>query len=100
MSGTISARTVTVEILTDWSMGAGVQTAARLATAGEWDCSNFMFVDDPVRAKIQCRANASEIRETALQRGMKLLRENGVAKVLRGATAVEEVSRVTVRSAM
>ena len=58
------------------------------------------MVDDPVRGKIQDRSNASEIRDVGLTRGMKLLRDDGVRKVLQGLTTIEEVSRVTVRAAM
>jgi len=58
------------------------------------------MVDDPVRSKIQYRSNASEIRDVALTRGMRLLRDDGVAKTLQGLTTVEEVNRVTVRAAM
>lgn len=60
----------------------------------------LLMVDDPVRAKIQDRSNASEIRDVALTRGMQLLRDDGVAKIQQGLTTVEEVSRVTVRAAM
>jgi len=57
-------------------------------------------MNDEVRSKIQDRANASGVRDTALSHGMKLLRDDGIAKILRGATTVDEVSRVTVRAAM
>jgi type II secretory ATPase GspE/PulE/Tfp pilus assembly ATPase PilB-like protein len=59
-----------------------------------------LTVNDQVRSKIQDRANASEIRDTALSNGMRLLRDDGVSKIARGSTTVEEVSRVTVRAAM
>jgi type II secretory ATPase GspE/PulE/Tfp pilus assembly ATPase PilB-like protein len=60
----------------------------------------LLMVDDPVRSKIQDRSNASEIRDVALTRGMRLLRDDGVTKIQQGLTTVEEVSRVTVRAAM
>jgi general secretion pathway protein E len=41
------------------------------------------------------RAPAGEIREYALSRGMKTLRDDGLAKVAAGMTTVEEVVRVT-----
>jgi len=58
------------------------------------------MVDDPVHSKIQDRSNASEIRDVALTRGMRQLRDDGVAKIVQGQTTVEEVSRVTVRAVM
>jgi type II secretory ATPase GspE/PulE/Tfp pilus assembly ATPase PilB-like protein len=48
----------------------------------------------------QLRANASAIRDQAVASGMRLLREDGLAKIASGLTTPGEVARVTVRAAM
>lgn len=80
--------------------GRGCPNCRETGYRGRIGLFELLTVDDPVRTKIQERANASDTRDTALERGMKLLRDDGIAKILRGATTVEEVSRVTVRAAM
>jgi general secretion pathway protein E len=80
--------------------GEGCPNCRQTGYRGRVGIFELLMIDDGVRAKIQSRANASEIRDTALQRGMQLLRDDGLAKILTGATTVAEVSRVTVRAAM
>ena len=52
-------------------------------------------IDDVMREMILQRKSATEILETARERGLKLMREDGWAKVLKGITTVEEIVRVT-----
>jgi general secretion pathway protein E len=80
--------------------GRGCPNCRETGYRGRVGIFELLMVDDPVRAKIQDRSNASEIRDVALTRGMQLLRDDGVRKILQGNTTVEEVSRVTVRAAM
>ena len=42
------------------------------------------------------RANASQIRSSAAEQGMRLLYEDGVEKAMAGVTTLEEVTRVAV----
>jgi general secretion pathway protein E len=58
----------------------------------------LLVVDDAIRAKIQTCANATEIRDAAVSSGMRLLREDGLAKIRGGVTTIDEVNRVTLRS--
>lgn len=74
--------------------------AGMIVNRGRVGVIELLLVDDAVRETIQQRANASAIRDVALARGMRLLRDDGVEKVKQGLTTVEEVSRVTVRAAM
>jgi general secretion pathway protein E len=80
--------------------GHGCANCRETGYRGRVGIFELLMVDDPVRAKIQDRSNASEIRDVALTRGMQLLRDDGVRKILQGNTTVEEVGRVTVRAAM
>ena len=52
-------------------------------------------VDEAVRKQITARGAASEIKAAAVASGMQTLRDDGMAKMRRGITTVEEVLRVT-----
>jgi type II secretory ATPase GspE/PulE/Tfp pilus assembly ATPase PilB-like protein len=52
-------------------------------------------VNDDIRPLVISHASASEIRNCALQHGMRTLREDGWDKVLAGTTTIDEILRVT-----
>ena len=52
-------------------------------------------MDEDVESAIVKCANATQIQEMALAKGMKTLREDGWSKVFRGVTSVTEIRRVT-----
>ena len=52
-------------------------------------------IDDEIRPLIIAHASASEIKQRAIERGMKTLREDGWEKVLAGITTIDEILRVT-----
>jgi len=53
-------------------------------------------VDDGVKDQIMDRAGASIIKKSAIERGsLNTLRMDGIQKVLRGATTIDEILRVT-----
>ena len=80
--------------------GRGCANCRDTGYRGRIGLFELLVIDNQVRTRIQDRANASDIRDSALEVGMQLLRDDGVKKILRGATTVEEVSRVTVRAAI
>ena len=47
------------------------------------------------RERILDRASTTEIRKVAIKQGMLTLREDGIIKVAKGITTVEEVLRET-----
>ena len=51
-------------------------------------------MDDRCREVIQARGNAAQVRDIGLQAGMKLLKNDGLAKAKAGLTTIEEVLRV------
>jgi general secretion pathway protein E len=55
----------------------------------------LMLADERIRALIHSRAPEAEIRQTAMQAGMRLMREDGERLVREGVTSREEVLRVT-----
>jgi len=52
-------------------------------------------VSDEIRPLIIAHASASDIKQQALEHGMKTLREDGWDKVLGGVTTIDEILRVT-----
>jgi len=55
----------------------------------------LMVIDEGLRHSIHDSRGEQVLRETARARGMRTLREDGIAKVLAGVTSLEEVLRVT-----
>jgi general secretion pathway protein E len=55
----------------------------------------LMTADDRLRALIHNRASEADIREAALESGMRLMRDDGERLVREGVTSREEVLRVT-----
>ena len=53
-----------------------------------------MLVDDELKELIISQASTVALRKKAQEKGMRLLSEDGVNKVLEGITTVEEVARV------
>ena len=58
----------------------------------------LLTIEPSIRKLIQDRANATTIREEASSLGMRLLRDNGISKVLSGQTTIDEVVRVASRA--
>ena len=54
-----------------------------------------MLSDDTIRQHIRHRAPAGEIRHSALADGMRTLRQDGIDKVLKGLTDMNEVLAAT-----
>jgi general secretion pathway protein E len=57
----------------------------------------LLTVDEPVREAILQRSKASTIKGLGVEAGMVTLRTDGLAKVARGVTTMEEAARVTGR---
>lgn len=80
--------------------GIGCSACRQTGFQGRIGIFELLTVDDELRFQIQSRASASDIRKTAVAGGMRLLRADGLERVLEGSTTFDEVARVTVRSAM
>jgi general secretion pathway protein E len=80
--------------------GRGCAQCRQTGYSGRVAICEALVVDEPIRQKIQARASASEIRDLACARGMRLLREDGIAKIMAGVTTPSEVTRVTVRTSL
>ena len=58
--------------------------------------TEVMPIDEEIERMAMDRSAASDIRKVAVANGMVTLRDDGLRKVARGDTTLEEVLRVTV----
>jgi len=87
------------------SSGSSVPIAARntrrcdacfgLGTLGRTGIYELLLVDPEICSMIIKQTPAGVIKEYAVAKGMKTLREDGLLKVAAGITTIEEVLRVT-----
>jgi general secretion pathway protein E len=75
--------------------GKGCDACFGLGTLGRTGIYELLLVDSEICSMIIKQAPAGEIKEYAVAKGMKTLREDGLAKVAAGITTIEEVLRVT-----
>ena len=54
----------------------------------------ILEIDEPIRDQVIERTSASVVKQTAVERGTRTLRMDGLQKVIEGRTTVEEVFRV------
>ena len=73
----------------------GCDACSRTGYKGRRALFEVLEVDEDIESAIVKRANATQIQEMALSKGMKTLREDGWAKVFKGVTSVTEIRRVT-----
>jgi general secretion pathway protein E len=73
----------------------GCKACRQSGYRGRTAICELMVMDDDVRALVMERADAATIRRSCVSRGMKLLRQDGIDRVLDGTTSIEELLRVT-----
>ena len=73
----------------------GCDLCTRTGYKGRRALFEVLDVDEDIEGAIVRRENATQIRNIALAKGMKTLREDGWAKVFKGVTSVKEIMRVT-----
>jgi general secretion pathway protein E len=75
--------------------GAGCDACFGLGTLGRTGIYELLLVDPEICSMIIKQTPAGVIKEYAVAKGMKTLREDGLLKVAAGVTTIEEVLRVT-----
>jgi general secretion pathway protein E len=76
-------------------IGAGCPACAHTGYQGRTGIYELILIDDMMRQLILQRADASTLRQTAIQQGMQTLATDGWRKVTQGLTTIQEVLRVT-----
>ena len=76
-------------------VGAGCESCLHTGYFGRTGIFELLEVDDAIRELIARRAAAHTIKESALNQGMRTLRDDGLRQAVSGRTTLEEVLRVT-----
>ena len=83
------------EVDNQMTFGEGCDECFQSGYAGRTAIYEFMPVSEELRTKIMEGGNATEIKRTAVQRGLITLREDGRMKIRESLTTPDEVLRVT-----
>jgi type IV pilus assembly protein PilB len=71
--------------------GVGCEKCSGSGYNGRYAIHELLVVDDDIEAAIVREESALEIRDRAMQKGMRTLRQDGVHKAFQGITTLEEV---------
>ncbi|MFW5933626.1 MAG: GspE/PulE family protein, partial [Actinomycetota bacterium] len=74
----------------------GCSACSNTGYRGRLAVHEVMTVSEDIERLTVARASSEEITRVATEQGMRSLREDGLAKVLKGATTIEEIGRVVV----
>ena len=74
---------------------AGCEECRGTGFRGRTGIYEILVISDHIRPLIVARASSSTIKQEAVKRGMRTLREDGWTKALKGVTTLEEVLRVS-----
>jgi type II secretion system protein E len=75
--------------------GRGCQDCRFTGYSGRTGIFEILVMDDDLRDLVLRKASSHEIRQLAMEKGMRTLYQDGMLKVALGITTVEEVERVT-----
>jgi len=75
--------------------GAGCPKCLETGYLGRTGIYELLIVNDPIKATVLRTPDSGSIKRVALAEGMITLRQDGAEKILKGATTIEEVLRVT-----
>jgi type IV pilus assembly protein PilB len=76
--------------------GKGCNKCSNIGYRGRLSLYEVMPTTTDIQELTLRRAPANELKQAAIQAGMKTLRQSGIAKIKQGITTIEEVLRVTV----
>ena len=74
----------------------GCSACSKTGYRGRLAIHEVMTVTEEIERLAVARASGEEITRTAVEQGMRQLREDGLAKVLLGRTTIEEIGRVVI----
>ena len=91
---------ITPEMAVDaeFSQGKGCQYCQKKGYRGRMAIFEIMTMTPQIRELVFNNATTTQIRNLAVQQGMKTLYADGIRKVLQGLTTLEEVFRIAKRS--
>ena len=62
---------------------------------GRMGIHELLVMNDAIRARITSQPSVNEIRKASLKAGTQSLQNDGLIKVVRGLTSINEILRVT-----
>jgi len=71
--------------------GVGCEKCGGSGYNGRYAIHELLVVDEELEKAIVKEASAIELRDLAIQRGMRTLRDDGIHKAFQGITTLEEV---------
>lgn len=80
--------------------GTGCEKCRDKGYLGRTGIFELLVIDNEVRSMITDRIDSQSIKQSAISRGMKTLRIDGLEKAMQGITTIEEVLRVTQKDAV
>ncbi len=75
--------------------GRGCEACRFTGYSGRTGIFEILLLTDELRELILSKASSQQIRDAAMQQGMRTLYQDGMLKVAKGITTIEEVERVT-----
>ncbi len=75
--------------------GSGCGNCVNTGYKGRTGIYEILVIDDEIRTMITKAVDSSMIKKAAVSKGMSTLKEDGIKKVIEGATTIREVLRVT-----
>ena len=79
----------------DFYRGKGCAYCMNMGYKGRMAIFELMVVDDSIRRLTDTRKSSEDIKKAARSGGMITLREDGIDKIKKGLTTIEEVLRIT-----
>ncbi|MBA7498322.1 Type II secretion system protein E [subsurface metagenome] len=74
--------------------GTGCSFCKNTGYYGRTSIYELIVLDEEIRALIISKASSNVIKDAAIKKGMKTLKDSGLEKVMQGITTIEEVLRV------
>ncbi|MFA6397615.1 MAG: GspE/PulE family protein [Candidatus Paceibacterota bacterium] len=78
-----------------YTVGDGCDKCNKTGYTGRTGIHEVLEVNDEIRKLIIANADASQIKQMAMTKGMQTMLEDGLQKAFQGVTTVEEVLRIT-----
>lgn len=75
--------------------GKGCRMCKETGYLGRTGIFEFLYVDNEIRQMISGRADSRAMKDYAVSRGMRTLHMDGLEKVMKGITSLQEILRVT-----
>jgi type II secretory ATPase GspE/PulE/Tfp pilus assembly ATPase PilB-like protein len=75
--------------------GRGCEACFGTGFTGRTGIYEVMPIDEIVRNQIMDRVGSNTIKKASVERGMKTLRMDGIEKVIKGQTTLDEILKVT-----